>query len=57
MQVELFERNLGKFVDGEGQAAGRRVRADIEATILALMPKPLATMNSRYWSPGVGSPM
>ena len=29
MQVELFEGNLGKFVDGEGQAAGRRVRADI----------------------------
>jgi hypothetical protein len=28
-----------------------------EATILALMPNPAATMKSRYWLPGVGSPM
>ena len=28
-----------------------------EATIFALMPNPLATMKSRYWLPGVGSPM
>ena len=56
MNVKFIERNLRQFFEVDGQLSSFGLGLN-DPTSLALIPNPEATMNSRYWSPGFGSPM